>query len=115
MASLGMALPLLPGKTEEWLRWIQEVAGPRQGEFQASRMSLGITREASFLQRTPQGDLGVLYIEAQDVARAFGGIATSRAPFDALFREKTLEFFGLDLTQPPPGPLPETLLDWRAG
>ena len=24
MASLGMALPLLPGKTEAWKNWIQE-------------------------------------------------------------------------------------------
>jgi hypothetical protein len=62
MASLALALPLLPGKTEEWRRWTQEeMAGLRLGEFQASRKRLGITREASFLRQTPQGDMGVLH------------------------------------------------------
>jgi hypothetical protein len=115
MASLGMTLPLLPGKTEEWKRWIQEMAGTRLREYQTSRQRLGITREVSFLQQTPQGDLGVFYIEAEDIPRAFQGLATSQDPFDVLFRQKTLEFFGFDLTQPPPGPLPATIFDWRAG
>jgi len=76
---------------------------------------LGIIRAASFLQKTPQGDLGVLYIEVEDIARVFQGLATSQNPFDVLFRQKTQEFFGLDLAQPPSGPLPETVFDWRAG
>jgi hypothetical protein len=115
MASLAMTLPLLPGKTEDWKRWVQEMAGTRLSAFQASRMRLGITREASFLQQTPAGDMAILYIEAEDMARAFLGLATSQDPFDVLFRQRTQEFFGLDLAQPPSGPLPETVFDWRAG
>ncbi len=115
MASLAMALPLLSGKTEAWKRWVQEMAGARLSEFQASRKRLGITREASFLQQTPQGDMAILYIETEDIARALQGLATSQNPFDVLFRQKTQELFGFDLTQPPPGPLPETVFDWRAG
>ncbi len=64
MTSLAMILPLLPGKTEGWKRWSQEMAGARFREFQASRNRLGITKEVSFLQRTPQGDMGVFYLEA---------------------------------------------------
>ena len=114
MASLAMTLPLLPGKTEEWKRWVQEMAGARLSEFQTSRKRLGITREESFLQQTPQGDIAILYIEAEDIARAFQGLATSQDPFDVLFRQKTQEFFGFDLAQPPSGPLPTTVFDWRA-
>ena len=114
MVSLGMALPLLPGKTESWKRWTQEMAGPRLSEYQASRQRLGITREASFLQQTPQGDMAVLYIEAEDIIRVFQGLASSQEPFDVLFRQQTKDFFGLDLEQPPAGPPPETILDWRA-
>jgi hypothetical protein len=114
MASLAMALPLLPGKTEDWQRWVQEMSGVRLSEFQASRKRLGIIREVSFLQQTPQGNIAILSIEAEDIARAFGGLVTSQDPFDVLFRQKTEEFFGLDLTQPPSGPLPETILDWQA-
>ncbi len=115
MATLAMTLPLLPGKTESWKSWVQEMAGTRLSEFQASRDSLGITREESFLQQTIQGDMAILYIEAKDMAHAFLGLATSQDPFDVLFRQKTQEFFGLDLAQPPSGPLPETVFDWRAG
>jgi uncharacterized protein DUF6176 len=114
MATLAMTLPLLPGKTESWKRWVQEMAGTRLSEFQASRKHLGITREASFLQQSSQGDMAILYIEAEDIVYAFQGLATSQDPFDALFRQKTQEFFGLDLAQPPSGPLPETVFDWKA-
>jgi hypothetical protein len=115
MASLAMTPPLLPGKTEEWRHWVQERADARLSAFQASRRRLGITREASFLQQTPQGDMAILYIEAEDMARAFQGLAISQDPFDAMFRHETQEFFGLDLAQPPSGPLPETVFDWKAG
>ena len=114
MTPFAMALLLLPDKTEDWRRWTQEIAGTRLNEFQASRKHLGITREASFLQQTPVGDMGVLYIEAEDIAHALQRLATSQDPFDVLFRQKTREFFGLDLEQPPAGPPPETVFDWRA-
>jgi hypothetical protein len=32
MASFALALPILPGKTEEWRRFIVEVTGPRRSE-----------------------------------------------------------------------------------
>lgn len=115
MASVAMALPLLSGKTEEWKHWVQEMAGAYLSEFQASRKRLGITREESFLQQTPQGDMAILYIEAEDIARVFQGLAISQDPFDALFRRQTQEFFGFDLAQPPSGPPPETVFDWRVG
>ena len=114
MASLAMVLPLLQGKTEDWKHWTQEMAGTRLSEFRASRERLGITREESFLQQTPQGDMAILYIEAEDIARAFQGLATSQDPFDVLFRQKTQEFFGFDLAQPPSGPPPAMVFDWRA-
>jgi Family of unknown function (DUF6176) len=114
MASLAMALPLLPGKTEDWKQWVREMAQARLDDFQASRKHLGILREASFLQQGPQVDLAILYIEAENIGLALQGLAVSQEPFDRLFRQKTLEFFGYDLTQPPPGPPPETLLDWQA-
>src|SRR5437588_11947939 len=107
MAPLAMALPLLPGKTEAWKRWVQEMAGARLSEFQASRKRLGITREVSCLQQTPQGDMAILYIEAEDMARVFQGLATSQDAFDALLRQNTQEFFGLDLAQPLYELLPE--------
>ena len=105
MASIAFALPLTPGKTQEWRQWSQEMVGPRQSEYKASRQRLGITTEQSFLQQTPQGDMAVIYIEAADPGRAFQGLATSQDPFDVWFRQRVKDLFnGVDLTQPQPPP-----------
>jgi hypothetical protein len=112
MASLAFAVLLTPGKTEEWKRWNEELAGPRRIEYLASRQRLGITTERAYLQHTPQGDMDIVYLEADDLQRAFQGLATSQDPFDVWFRQRAKELFsGLDLTQPPPGPLAELGFD----
>ena len=33
---------------------------------------------------------------------------------DVEFREFLMNIYGLDLAEPPPGPMPEMVLDWRA-
>ncbi len=114
MASLGSAFPILPGKTEQWKHFCQEMAGPRRSEYEASRKRLGMTREVAYLQQIPQGDLAVVYIEAQDIQRVFQGFATSKDPFDVWFVQQVKEIHGVDFTQPPAGPLPEAIVDWRA-
>lgn len=114
MASLAMAFPILPGKTEQWIHFNQEMAGPRRSEYEASCKRQGTTRQASYLQHTPQGDMAVLYSEAQDVQRVFEGFGMSQELFDVWFREQAKEIHGVDLSQPLPGPLPEAYVDWRA-
>ena len=115
MASMAFALPLTPGKTEEWRRWSAELLGPRRAEYEASRRRLGVTVERAYLQQTPQGDLNVVYLEGDDLAGAFQGLATSQDPFDVWFRERAKALFsGLDLGQPLPGPLSELVFDGGA-
>ena len=114
MASLASAFPILPGKTQQWKQFSQEMAGPRRSEYEASRKRLGVTREVAYLQQTPQGDLAVVYIEARDISRVFEGFGRSQEPFDIWFRQQAKEIHGLDLSQPLPGPLPEAIVDWRA-
>lgn len=115
MASLAFALPLTPGKTDEWRRWSEELLGPRHSEYKASRGRLGITTERAFLQQTPQGDMVIVYLESDDLMRAFQALATSQDPFDVWFRQRSQDLFsGLDLSQPPPGPLAELVFDGLA-
>jgi hypothetical protein len=109
-----MAFPILPEKAEQWKHFSQEMAGPRRSEFAASHKRVGETREVAYLQHTPQGDMAVLYIEAQDVQRALEGLGMSQEPFDVWLREQVKEIHGVDLSQPLPGPLPEAIVDWRA-
>jgi hypothetical protein len=114
MASFASVFPLLPGKTEQWKRFCQEMVGPRLREYEASNKRLGITRDFASLQQTPQGDVTVVYLEAQDIPRVFEGYASSQEPFDVWYREQLKDIHGVDFSQPLPGPLPEVFIDWRA-
>lgn len=115
MASLAFALPVTAGKTEEWRRWSEELRGPRRNEYQASRHNLGITTERAYLQHTPQGDMVVVYLEGDDLQQSFQGLGTSQDPFDIWFRQRAKDLFsGLDLSQPPPGPISELVFDGLA-
>src|ERR1700758_2972019 len=88
MASLASVFPILPGKTEQWKRFCQEMVGPRRSEYEATKNRLGITRDFASLQQTPQGDVTVVYLEAQDLPRVFEGYASSQEPFDVWYREQ---------------------------
>ena len=112
MQCIAFAVPVLPGKTEterDAMRSCTE--GERKAAYESSRERHGITREAVWIQQTPSGDMGVVYLEADDLQAAFAGLASSQEPFDQWFREKIREVNGIDLTQgfPPP----EQLADYR--
>lgn len=109
MAVSASVFPVLPGKTEAYKQFGQELT--RHSGYADSRRRLGIHAERSFLQSTPQGDLAIIYFEADDVARVFQGVATSQEPFDRWFREQVLDIHGVDVTQPPPGPPPHVIFD----
>lgn len=111
MQSIAFAAPILPGKLELAHDIQESFKGERKAAYEASRRRHGITREAAFIQHTPAGDLGVVYIEADDVAKAFEGLATSTDPFDSWFRGHVMELQGIDLTKgfPPP----EITIDYR--
>jgi len=71
MASLAFVFPLTPGKTEEWRYWGEEILGPHRSEYQAFRRRLGLTTQRMYLQQTPQGDRAIMYLEGDDLQRAF--------------------------------------------
>ena len=109
MAAFAAIFPILPGQTEAYKQFGQELA--RRSGYEDSRRRLGIHVERSFLQSTPQGDLSLITFEADDISRVFQGLATSQEPFDRWFRERVLEIHGVDVTQPPPGPAPQVIFD----
>ena len=103
MQTYAFANPIQPGKTETWKGYVQEMTGPRKAELQASRKRVGLSKEEVWLQSTPQGDMAVVYWEADDIGKVFEGFMTSTDPFDKWFREKILmEVHGMN----PSGPMP---------
>jgi hypothetical protein len=110
MAMFAIALPIAPGKTEQWKKFIADVKGSRFEEFKASRRKLGV-HERTFLQHTPMGDLVLVTLEGDDPVGAFAKFGQGTDDFTKWFLKEAGEVHGIDLTAPPPGPLPELVID----
>jgi hypothetical protein len=77
MPALGFVVPVLPGKEQADLDWMEEMTGPRREEYESAWKQLGVTRHTVWHQQTPDGTVAVVYMEADDIPRACKG---SRRP-----------------------------------
>lgn len=113
MAKGALAIPVVD---EEAARNIaKEMKGPRSAEHAEARRKQGITAESAWYQHTPAGDVVVVYFEGSEPAEAFAGFGTDDSEFGQWFKDQVKKAHGVDFTQPPPGPPPEQLFDWRDG
>jgi hypothetical protein len=112
MAVSVMAFPILPDKLEAWRQYNDQVNGPRRSEFEDMLKRYGFTKWLVWRQQTPQGSLLIGYQETASEEGGMRNIATSNHPFDMWFKEQLKGFTGLDLSQPPPGPPPELVLQY---
>ncbi len=110
MALLAIAIPILPGKTEQWRRMVAEVNGPRKAEHRAKGTQAGV-HERVFLQQTPQGDLAIATMEGEDPERSFASYGQGSDPFTDWFVAQVREIHGIDLRSPPPGGFPQVMID----
>ena len=112
MISLAFIFPLTPGKTEEWRSWGEEILGSRRSEYHAFRRRLGLTVQRMYHQRTPRGDIAIIYLEGDDLQRTFQELRTSQEPFAVWFRQRAKVLLnGLDLTQTSPGSLSQLVFN----
>jgi hypothetical protein len=101
---MAAAFPILPQKTAEWRKFMDEINGPRRAEFVESRRRAGV-QERTFLQPTPMGDLVIVTLEGEDPQRSFGQMIQANDPFTQWFLERVKEVHGIDLraqAAPPP-------------
>jgi hypothetical protein len=59
------------------------------------------------------GSLMVVWFEG-DIEKAFADLATDDSEYIKWFRGRVLDLCGVDLGQPPAGPPPAVLVDYRA-
>jgi len=108
-----LVFPVLEGKTEADIRRIADrfQADP-EGYFE-SRNRAGVTLERAYWQHTPMGDFVIAYSEsdrsAADVVGAYSGQATE---IDRFFVATVKEVHGVDITEVPDGPPPQTVGEW---
>jgi len=105
-------MPVLPGKKDVLMQYLKDITGPMKKDFERSEKHLGIKKEAWFLQSSPEGDVLLVYIEANDVSKAFGDFAVSKDPFEVLARNTMKEFTGVDFSVPQKGPPPAQLYSY---
>jgi hypothetical protein len=107
---IAAAVPILPGKTEAWERFVAELRGPRFAEFQAWLRQIGV-RERIFLQRLPGQDLAVVTFEGRDLASAFVAFTSRRDPLTRWLLQQIREVHGFDLEHPPSFTVAESVFD----
>jgi hypothetical protein len=109
--TICFALPLLPDAAEnDREEMLACWRGDRATDHRSSRARHGVTREATWIQPTPAGDLAIVLLESDDLSAALFGVATSDEPFDVWFRTHVLAVHGVDLTAGMA--LPEQILDY---
>jgi hypothetical protein len=94
MPAMTFVAPLLPGKEEEWRRFVQEVFEERLPEYKRLRQRLGIRNESVWLARTDTGETVIAHLKAEAPEWVAPALSTSREPFDVWFKERLLEFHG---------------------
>jgi hypothetical protein len=110
MALQALAYPISPGRMDDWRRFMAELNGPRRADYEAWTQQFG-ARWRVFLQQTPQADLVLVTAEGADPARAFQQTGAGNDAFTEWFVQQVRDINGIDLREPPPGPLPELVLD----
>jgi hypothetical protein len=101
MPAMTFVAPLLPGKEEEWRRFVQEVVEERLPEYEQLRQRLGIRNESVWLARTNVGETVIVHLEVGAPEWIAPALATSEAPFDVWLKERLLEFHGHALVHAP--------------
>jgi hypothetical protein len=114
MAFYAMAAPILAGKTEQWKRFIAELAGPRRAEFEQTRRELGV-RERVFFQQSDGMALAIVTWEGDEPERTLERMSTLRGPFAQWFIEQVKELHGMDLSRPSKEPPSKPMLDSQGG
>jgi len=106
----AVSFPIPAGKVEKWKAFISQLNGPRKAEFAASRKKLGV-RERTFHQHTPMGDFVIVTLEGENPADAFARFGQGSDAFTSWFKSEVMDIHDVDLGAPPPGPLPQQVVD----
>lgn len=69
--------------------------GARKEAYRDARRRAGIIREAVWIQPAPDGDVAVVFLEADDLTVAFTILRTSAEPFDRWFRDHLRTVYGI--------------------
>lgn len=106
----AICIPIVKGKEGVFKGFISDINGKHNSEFKESRKKLGV-RERTFHQVTPMGEFVIVTLEGENPADAFSKFAAENDEFTKWFKGKVSDIHEIDLSAPPPGPMPEMIVD----
>jgi hypothetical protein len=92
---IAAALPVLPGKSDRVRNFGKELEEHRE-EWERLNKEATITRYVSWLQESPQGDIEIVVMEAEDPSRIRPYIAGD-TPHDSWWLDYLRDVHGMDL------------------
>ena len=101
MPAMTFAAPILPGKEEEWRRFVQEVTEELPDDYGEFRRRLGFSNESLWLVRTDDAETAMAYLEADDPARVLVALSDPKRPFDTWLKGRLSELHGDALARMP--------------
>ena len=108
-----MAVPILPGKLEAWQEFGASLEGEKSQEFDDFNKRYNLTVHRAWLQTNPDDShLALVLHEGPGADDLIPKLAQSSHDFDEWFKGQVQELHGMDITQPPPGPPPELVIDY---
>ncbi len=113
MITIILMAPILPGKSEAWRRFLQELKHSRRAEYEASRHHLGITAEWTWIVETIRSDIAIIAIEAEQPGPVIAHLAASELPFDRWFKEQLLALQGVELARPQATLYSDLVFEWQ--
>lgn len=104
---MGLVVAPIPeGKLEEWKKWNADLNGSMKDEFAEFNRRYGLTRHDVWLVHTPSGPAAVVLHEGPGGDTFMPKLAQAENEFDVFIRQKIEYFHDMDLSKPPPGPMP---------
>ena len=102
--------PLKKDKLDSWKAWAKQLGNEHNQEFNSFNKKYGLTRHDAWLAETPDGPVVVALHEGPGADSFMQKVAESNDSFEVSFKEKLMEFHGMDLSGPPPGPMPVKMI-----
>ncbi|RPI19522.1 MAG: hypothetical protein EHM58_01560 [Ignavibacteriae bacterium] len=107
---IAMAVPITPGKEDEWHEFIEDLRDRYYDDFAASRERLNV-RERGYNQVTPEGEVVIVTLEGPNPEEALLHFGEGNDDFTRWFSRKVKEIHNYDLNAPPPFSIPQLVVD----
>ena len=99
-------VPVASDKAGPWKAFAEELTGPKKAEFSEFNARYQLTKHEAWWCETQAGYFVVAIHEGAGADSFLKKLGASNHKFDTWFRDKLQDIHHMDLSKPPPGPMP---------